>query len=298
MLTSTTSRRYGAAVLASLAILGACSDDANTVTSPDVRFGSGTFANSGQVNVCITPGSPAGTYVFSTAGSNVNSVGVASEILMAGGNIVSSTSSVEPTCVTVFDRLVPAVQSLDQMAQINVTITPPQGVILKGEPVCQLDWGTPEPADCSGLSVSVYAQHYHGVRVLFTFEAIPAASFVVGDVEPHGIGDAVNFWGPQWWRYNGVSGVVGNGLSGFKGDVTTADNFCGGIWTTTTGNSAPPPLAIGQPVVVIVTDAVGKNGSTISGTIQKILLVNHDATYDHNVGHHGFGSVTTVLCEL
>ena len=297
MLTSMTRGKY-AVLVASLALLGACSDDASTVAGPEIRYGSGTYANSGQVNVCIAPGSPAGTYVFSTAGSDVNSVGIASEILMAGGSFPYSISSVEPACVTVFDRLNPAVVSLDQMATIKVSITPPQGVVLKGDPVCQRDPGTPVPADCSGTTVLVYAQHYHGIRVLFTFESIPTPAFVVGDTEPHGIGDVVNFWGPQWWRNNAVSGLVGNGVSGFKGDVTTAGNYCGGTWSTTTGNSAPPPPAIGQPVVVVVTDAVGKNGGTISGTIQKILLVNHDETYDHNVGHHGFGVVTTVLCEL
>ena len=120
--------------------------------------------------------------------------------------------------------------------------------------------------------------------------------FVIGDVEAHGVNDVVNFWGAQWWMNNQMSGQVANGVASFKGFASSADNFCGGAWTTQPGNSSNPPETIPSDFVIIVTSKVLKNGSTISGDIKQIIVVHQDGNYQDNPGHPGSGTVTSIFC--
>jgi len=120
--------------------------------------------------------------------------------------------------------------------------------------------------------------------------------FVIGDVEPHGVGTNVNFWGSQWWKNNVMSGLVTAGYPAFKGYATDADTFCGGVWETRPGNSSDPPDVIPDDVLVIVTTKVIKDGPNISGDILDILLVHSDGGYGPAPGHRGNGPVVTKLC--
>lgn len=120
--------------------------------------------------------------------------------------------------------------------------------------------------------------------------------FVIGDVEPHAIGDVVNFWGAQWWNNNFMSGFVSKGVASFKGYANKAEDFCGGRWESRPGNSSNPPATIPDEVAIIVTDTVLKVGPSISGTIKQILLVRHDGAYGPNPGHRGSGPVTKIIC--
>ena len=130
-------------------------------------------------------------------------------------------------------------------------------------------------------------------RIFFT-PATPL--FVIGDVEPHGIGDVINFWGAQWWKNNQMSGQVDNGVAAFKGYASSADNFCGGVWSTQPGNSSDPPATIPANFVIIVTSKVLKNGNDISGDIKQIVVVHQDGNYQDNPGHAGGGTVTSIFC--
>ena len=125
---------------------------------------------------------------------------------------------------------------------------------------------------------------------------VPVPLFVIGDVEPHAIGDVVNFWGAQWWKNNIMSGFVSKGVASFKGYANKAEDFCGGRWESRPGNSSDPPATIPDDVAIIVTDTVLKVGPNISGTIKQILLVHHDGAYGPNPGHRGSGPVTKIIC--
>src|SRR5207237_1825029 len=88
---------------------------------------------------------------------------------------------------------------------------------------------------------------------------IGGGAFVIGDVEPHGLGTVVNFWGAQWWKNNFMSGLVTPGVAALKGfldHVELAPSGCGGTWTTRPGNSSKPPHSIGEFVVIVVTDTI------------------------------------------
>jgi len=120
--------------------------------------------------------------------------------------------------------------------------------------------------------------------------------FVIGDDEAHGIGDVVNFWGAQWWKNNQMSGQTDPGYESFKGFASSADNHCGGVWSTQPGNSSNPPETIPANFVIIVTSKVLKNGNTISGDIKQIVAVHQDGNYQDNPGHAGGGTVTAIVC--
>ena len=120
--------------------------------------------------------------------------------------------------------------------------------------------------------------------------------FVIGDAQPHGVGDAVNFWGSQWWKHNRVSGATSGGTASFKGYATQADLQCGGVWTTRSNGAASAPAVIAGTIAVIVTSKLDKQGSDFSGDIQQIVTVAQDGGYAPAAGHAGNGIVTGVTC--
>ena len=118
-------------------------------------------------------------------------------------------------------------------------------------------------------------------------------AFVIGDQSQTG---TVTFWGSQWSTTNKVSG--GAAPSAFKGFAKyPASPTCGATFTTDPGNSAPPPNGpLPAYMSVIVTSKVTKSGSTISGTIVKIVIVKTNAGYDSDPGHPGTGTVVATVC--
>jgi hypothetical protein len=122
--------------------------------------------------------------------------------------------------------------------------------------------------------------------------------FVIGDVEPHAVGDVVNFWGAQWWKNNIMSGFTGPGASraSFKGFATRSTLLCGGAWESRPGNSPPPPATIPADIAVVVTSTVVKDGPNLSGNIKEIVVVHQDGGYGPNPGHAGNGRVSSIVC--
>jgi hypothetical protein len=47
---------------------------------------------------------------------------------------------------------------------------------------------------------------------------------------------------------------------------------------------------------VIVSSSVTQNGSSITGTVQKIIVVKTDPGYGPNPGHPGTGKVIAIFC--
>ena len=172
-----------------------------------------------------------------------------------------------------------------------------------GAMVC--DGSADQPAACGGYAGAdtiVYTAEGrdNSLTVQARLRAVtvggPVPLFVIGDVEPHAVGDVVNFWGAQWWMNNFMSGFVSKGVASFKGYANKAEDFCGGRWESRPGNSSGPPATIPDEVAIIVTNTVLKVGPNISGTIKQILLVRHDGAYGPNPGHRGSGPVTKILC--
>src|SRR5262249_2220660 len=121
--------------------------------------------------------------------------------------------------------------------------------------------GTATGASALGPVTARNIDHYFGLD--------SATLFVVGDMEPHGVGDAVNFWGAQWWMNNQMSGRVTPGVASFKGyardvNLSTASG-CGGAWSTRPGKSPPPPGTNPPVVAVLLTDSAWKERPGVHG---------------------------------
>jgi hypothetical protein len=121
-------------------------------------------------------------------------------------------------------------------------------------------------------------------------------TFVIGDQNAV-LGNAVYFWGAQWDKKNAVSGGLTS--DSFKGYFNQSSQFapvCGSTWTTAPGNSPPPPDTIPQYMGIVASSSVGKNGSSISGDVKKIVIVKTNPGYSSNPGHEGTGTIVQIVC--
>jgi len=129
------------------------------------------------------------------------------------------------------------------------------------------------------------------------FEYATGGTFVLGDGSA-GVGSSETFWADTWSSENTLSG--GAGPSSFKGFANTPSStppVCGGTWTSDPGNSSgPPPAPLPGYMAVVVSSAVSKSSSTITGNITQIVIVKTDAGYAPDPQFHGTGTVVAVLC--
>ncbi len=311
-----------AGAVVGLVVLGACADNAGkALTAPaggprDATIFGGGFANASHILACVEGSSPAGTYKFTNTGTN-NGLDLDGNFDGADGGDGTWTTNVPDNteyvvgvgaCVTIFTRLTPdsdypAFQ--DTWSGTTITATTIPATAVYDSTNCNLDLGTklaiPDPCGVNNNPTKAYANFDHGSEIHFFFGEAPAQAtplFVIGDVEAHGIGTIVNFWGSQWWKNNFMSGLVSSGVASFKGFAEQADNFCGGNWSSRVGNSPPPPDVIPDDVAILVTTKVVKNGPNLGGSIKEILIVHSDGGYGPNPGHDGNGPVITVVCSL
>jgi hypothetical protein len=130
------------------------------------------------------------------------------------------------------------------------------------------------------------------------FGVLAKGSFVIGDGNA-GLGTAVTFWGSQWSALNTLSG--GAGPSSFKGFASTTSGSpptCGGSWSTGPGNSSAAPAGpLPTYMPVIVSGQISQSGSTISGDVERVVLVRTEAGYAPDPGHAGHGSVVAEICS-
>jgi uncharacterized repeat protein (TIGR01451 family) len=122
-------------------------------------------------------------------------------------------------------------------------------------------------------------------------------AFVIGDVSAGSptVGNAVNFWGAQWSKNNSFSG--GSAPAAMKGFADSLTAFtCGANWTTHPGNSSNPPSSIPTLIYAIVSSKVTKSGSTISGKVLHIVVVDVDPGYAPDPGHAGTGKIVRTVC--
>jgi hypothetical protein len=123
-----------------------------------------------------------------------------------------------------------------------------------------------------------------------------SGNFVLGD-RSAATGTAVDFWGAQWNKDNSLSGgTPPSQFKGFEDQPGTTPPACGTTWTTDPGNSSAPPAGVPAFMGVIVSSSITANGSTLSGNIPKIVIVQTDPGYASNPGHAGTGKVVAVLC--
>ncbi|HEY5838462.1 MAG TPA: right-handed parallel beta-helix repeat-containing protein [Pyrinomonadaceae bacterium] len=121
--------------------------------------------------------------------------------------------------------------------------------------------------------------------------------FVIGDRNAV-VGNRVMFWGAQWASQNSLTG--GKAPAAFKGhapSTTPAVPSCGGRWQTNTGNNSGRPPNVPAYIIVMVASRITQLGSTISGNVPGMVVVQTDPGYDTNPGHPGTGTVVAVVCQ-
>lgn len=143
----------------------------------------------------------------------------------------------------------------------------------------------------------VYLPSNNGAQTLIFAFPSATGNFVIGDLNAQ-VGNQVTFWGAQWETLNSMSGgPSNNGFKGWENQNSANPPRCGGTWTTDPGNSSGPPSTIPSYMGVIVSSAISKSGSNITGNIRKIVIVRTNAGYDSNAGHAGTGTVVAVFCQ-
>jgi Bacterial Ig-like domain (group 3) len=125
---------------------------------------------------------------------------------------------------------------------------------------------------------------------VIVFAFLNSGSMVIGNLD----GNLVEFWGAQWARSNSFSG--GPAPNSFKGFASTAPQSCGGGWTGSAGDSSGPPATVPSYMGVVVSSSVAQSGSTISGDVPKIVVVQTYPGYGPDPGHAGTGTVVATYC--
>jgi len=127
--------------------------------------------------------------------------------------------------------------------------------------------------------------------------AYPASGmFVIGDKNA-AINTPVTFWGAQWTKNNALSkSSAPASFKGFAESLSTTPPSCNETWSAGTGNSSNPPSSIPTYMAILVSSGVTKSGSTISGDIMKMVIVQTSAGYGSDPGHAGAGIVVGVIC--
>jgi uncharacterized repeat protein (TIGR01451 family) len=131
--------------------------------------------------------------------------------------------------------------------------------------------------------------------IVFAF--LTSGADVVGDQSAQ-IGQGVTFWDAQWSAANSLSG--GSAPDAFKGFASTLSSEppnCHMSWTTQPGNSSDPPSILPAYMGVIVSTSVSKSGSTVSGDVLSIVVVQTNGGYGPNPGHSGTGTVLAQFCH-
>jgi hypothetical protein len=163
----------------------------------------------------------------------------------------------------------------------------PPGYVANGTDNCPTTFN-PDQRDTNG----------DGVGDACTPFQFPAGGlFVVGNLVNLSGGATVNFWGSQWAKNNPMtSGSAPNAFKGFENGTSTPT--CGGTWTSKPGNSSNPPATVPQFMGVIVSSSIQKNGSTITGNVKKIIVIQTNPGYGPAPGHTGTGKVVAIICSV
>jgi hypothetical protein len=133
-------------------------------------------------------------------------------------------------------------------------------------------------------------------QATLVFAFLAHGAFVLGDGSATG---AVTFWSAEWASLNTLSGgLAPPSFKGFAATLTSSPPTCGGSWSTRPGNSSGPPGDVPSFMGVLVSSGVSKTGPTISGDIQRIVVVKTDSGYGPNPGHAGTGNVVAEVCHL
>ncbi len=126
--------------------------------------------------------------------------------------------------------------------------------------------------------------------------ALASGAFVIGDRDA-GIGTAVTFWGGQWAALNSLSGgAAPASFKGFAGDTSSNPPRCDEEWTSGPGASSGPPASVPQYMEVIAASKITKQGATITGDTEHVVVIRTNPGYGPDPDQPGTGTVIAQAC--
>jgi uncharacterized repeat protein (TIGR01451 family) len=136
--------------------------------------------------------------------------------------------------------------------------------------------------------------------IVFAFPS--SGVFTLGNTTANTAGSStVTWWDSSWNQLNILTG--GQAPSAFKGfasgvtlPTTSPANVCSGNWTSSGGNSPPPPATVPSFMGVIVANSVTKSGTTVNGHYVKIVVVQTNAGYGPAPSNTGTGTIVATFC--
>ena len=148
----------------------------------------------------------------------------------------------------------------------------------------------------------VYYQASSDSKTAIVFAFPSTGVFTLGDLTVAGAGSStVTWWNNSWYLLNNLTG--GQAPPPFKGFVasvnlptTTPANVCSGNWSTTGGNSPPPPATVPTYMGTIVATKITKKGNVINGDYVKIVVVKTDPGYAPGPNNSGTGKIVATFC--
>ena len=240
-----------------------------TKTGPAVVQSGGSIT----YNITVQNGGPANA-------SNV----MVNDPLPAGETLVSATPSQGTCSGTVTCNVGSISNGGSATIAIVANVRAPCGATLDNTATVSGQQPDPNPSNNSSLTSALVFCVVAG-----------GGSFVIGDNNA-AVGTSVTFWGAQWWKLNSLSG--GTAPASFKGFAKSPPTVtCGTNWTTSPGNSAPPPPGpLPEVMGVIVASSISQSGSTISGNTVHMVVVQTNPGYAPDPGHAGTGTVVAQIC--
>jgi hypothetical protein len=160
----------------------------------------------------------------------------------------------------------------------------------------------PEPLAAAFAGDAYYKPSADTSKTAIVFAFPSSGAFVLGDATVAAAGSSmVTWWSDSWARLDSLTGgTAPSSFKGFAGTVSlptsTPPSNCAVPWTTTPGNSPPPPGSVPSYMGVIVASGISKAGSTISGNSVSIVVVKTDPGYAPNPGHPGTGTIIATYC--
>ena len=283
-----------------------------------IGFGSdtctGTTDTTGTATCTFTPQQVPGPYkaTASFAGDSENSASTSSEVDFTLNKEQTNLVNLQPAFFGNGDTVtVSATLTEDDPTAVAgraVTFTLGSGITAQtctdpatdsaGLATCQIV-NVNQPQGSTTLRADFAGDAYYlastASRTVVVFTWTPGGNFVIGDGSDT-VGATATFWADDWNLKNIVSG--GQAPSAFKGFANNppGKTTCGGTWSTSGGNSPPPPGAMPTYTAMLSTDRVTKSGKIIIGTKPSIVIVRVNPGYSPSPGKTGTAEVLGVLC--